>query len=148
MNKKPLKKSEVIDILQNIRFNNLGSEIINLFDAENRFFFEPIVSSINLPPFKNSAVDGYAIHDDDVGKKNNLKLNHRIVAGENKNVVLLKGEIARIFTGAKMPENSNTVVMQENTYNENNIIKINKNPEKGENCRLAGEDVKKNRNIN
>ena len=145
MNKKPLKKNAVIKILKNIYLNNLESEIINLYDAEDRILSKPIISSINLPPFKNSAVDGYAIHDEDIGQCNNVKVSYRISAGDNEEVTLLKGEDARIFTGAKMPKNSNTVVMQENVRENKGIIKVIKKPTIGENCRLAGEDVKKNK---
>ena len=147
MNKKPIKKNEVIEILKNIQFDSLKSEIINLFNSENRILSDPIISSINLPPFMNSAVDGYAIHDDDVGKNNILKLSYRIVTGDNQKVVLSKGEVARIFTGAKMPINSNTVVMQENVNENQGMVEIHKELIKGENCRLAGEDIEKDHRI-
>ena len=143
MNKKPLKKNEIIGILKNIKLNNIDTETIDLFNAENRILSEQIISSLNLPPFNNSAVDGYAIRDDDINSNNELKLNHRIVAGENKDITLNKGEVARIFTGAKMPKNSKTVIMQENVNVYENMITINKNIQRGENCRLAGEDVEK-----
>ena len=147
MNDQPLTKKEVIDLLKNYKINDLETELINLFDAEHRFLAKPITSSINLPPFNNSAVDGYALYDDDVGKTSILKISNRIVAGDDKKVVLNKGKVARIFTGAKMPSNSNTVVMQENVEEKDNHIKIIKKLSLGENCRLAGEDVTKAQQI-
>ena len=144
MNKKPLMKKEVIALLKMQNINNLESEKISILESENRILSRPIISKINLPPFTNSAVDGYAIRDDDLEKKNGLKVKYRIAAGDNNKITLLKGEVARIFTGAMMPKNSNTVVMQENVNDEKNMIKINKKPKKGENCRLVGEDIKKN----
>ena len=147
MNNKPIKKKEIFNILQDIKIKKLHSENINLIDSEGRFLAKDIQSSINLPPFKNSAVDGYAIHDNDIENQNGLTIKHRIVAGDNNQIELLNGEVARIFTGAKMPLNSGTVVMQENVICKNDIIKINKKPFKGENCRLAGEDIIKNQII-
>ena len=68
MNKKPLKKNEIIDLLKKIKPFNTENEIIDLFESEDRFLSRSVKSKINLPPFNNSAVDGYALHDDDVGK--------------------------------------------------------------------------------
>ncbi len=147
MNDKPLTKKEVINLLKNYKTNNLETEFINLFDAEDRFLAKPITSTINLPPFNNSAVDGYALYDDDVGKTSNLKISCRIAAGDDKKFILNQGKVARIFTGAKMPYNSSTVVMQENVEEEDNYIKIIKQSSLGENCRLAGEDVRKAQQI-
>ena len=147
MNNKPIKKKEIFNILQDIKIKKLHSENINIIDSEERFLTKDIQSSINLPPFKNSAVDGYALHDKDIENLKELTIKHRIVAGDDDQIELLKGEVARIFTGAKMPLNSRTVVMQENVICNNDIIKINKKPYKGENCRLAGEDIIKNQII-
>ena len=143
MNDRPLTKIEVMDLLKNLKTNDLKTEFINLFDAKHRFLAKPITSSINLPPFNNSAVDGYALHDGDVGKNNIFKISSRIAAGDDKKIVLNRGEVARIFTGAKMPSNSSTVVMQENVKKEGDCINIIKQSSSGENCRLAGEDVTK-----
>ena len=128
MNSKPIKKKEIFNILQDIKIKKLHSENINIIDSEERFLSKDIQSSINLPPFKNSAVDGYAIHDNDIENQKELTIKHRIVAGDNNQIELLNGEVARIFTGAKMPLNSGTVVMQENVICNNDIIKINKKP--------------------
>ena len=143
MNSKPLTKNEVIKLLNNFMNINLETEFINLLEAEHRILAEPITSLIDLPPFNNSAVDGYALHDEDVAKVNIFKVTSRIAAGDDKKIVLNRGQVARIFTGAKMPSNSSTVVMQENVEEENSSIRIIKQPSLGENCRLAGEDVSK-----
>ena len=101
-----------------------------------------IISKINIPPFNNSAVDGYALHKKDIKTKKKLKCAYRITAGDNKKILLKTGEVARIFTGACMPKNSNTIVMQENTSSdENNNVLLKKYSKRGENCRLLGEDV-------
>lgn len=143
MNKKPLKKNEIIDLLKKIKPFNTESEIIDLFESEDRFLSRSVKSKINLPPFNNSAVDGYALHDDDVGKIIKYKISNRITAGEDREIICNKKETSRIFTGAKMPTNSTTVVMQENVKKKNNNIEIIKQPLLGENCRFAGEDIPK-----
>ena len=73
--------------------------------------------------------------------------NKRIVAGDKQNIYLKKNTVSRIFTGAKMPLNSKTVVMQENVKLFSNKLRINKLPKYGENCRLKGEDIKKGQKI-
>ena len=144
MNKKPLTKNQIFKIFKKINPTKLNFEKINLLNSKNRFLAEKIKSQINLPPFNNSAVDGYAILDKDVGIIKRYKISFKISAGQNKKIYLKKGEVARIFTGAIMPINSTTVVMQENVEKKNNFINILKYPLLGENCRLKGEDISKN----
>ena len=60
MNKKPLTKFSIFNLLKKIKRFNLGSENILLDRSINRFLNKDIKSKINLPPFNNSAVDGYA----------------------------------------------------------------------------------------
>ena len=147
MNNKPLTKKKVINLLNKCNKIDLKTEYIKLIDADNRFLAKPITSLINVPPFNNSAVDGYALHDKDVGKTQIFKISSRIAAGDDKKFMLNRGQVARIFTGAKMPLSSSTVVMQENVVAKNNCITIIKHPRLGENCRLAGEDVAKSKKI-
>ena len=148
MNKKPLTKLSIIKLLKKIKRFNLGSENILLDKSVNRFLNQDIKSKINLPPFKNSAVDGYALCKNDIiNNKKKLYVSQRIVAGQTASSKLKKGEVARIFTGAYMPPNSSTVVMQENVKFDNNEINIKKMPIYGENCRFLGEDIKKGKKI-
>ena len=90
MNSKPLTKNEVIKLLNNFMNINLETEFINLLEAEHRILAEPITSLIDLPPFNNSAVDGYALHDEDVAKVNIFKVTSRIAAGDDKKIILAK----------------------------------------------------------
>ena len=143
MNIKPVKKNQVIKLLKKIKFNNFKSEKISLINAKGRILSSDITSSINLPPFNNSAVDGYAIRDKDLNNKKKFQCLYRIAAGDNKRIILKSNKVARIFTGALMPKNSSTVIMQENITKKNDVIYFNKIPKKGENCRLFGEDIKK-----
>ncbi len=143
MNKNPLTKNELIDFLKNISLAKLESEKVELSEAEGRILSSDIISSINLPPFNNSAVDGYAIHDDNLCDFIKLKCTKRVAAGDQTKISLKTNEVARIFTGACMPINSNTVIMQENAIIDGDYISMSKIPKSGENCRLKGEDVSK-----
>ncbi len=142
MNKQPLTKSQIIKLLNKISIKSLNSEKLDLYKSYGRILFSHIISKVNIPPFKNSAVDGYALHTKDINNKKELKCSYRIAAGDPKKILLKQGEVARIFTGACMPKNSNTIVMQENAIvNKNGNIFLKKFPKQGENCRLSGEDV-------
>ena len=143
MNKKPLYLKQIISFVKKQSILVKQIELINLLNAEDKILAENIYSKINLPPFKNSAVDGYAILKYDLNNSNKIISKTRIAAGDSKEVKINKGEVVRIFTGAKMPLNSNTVVMQENTKLENNKLKLLKIPNYGENCRHKGEDISK-----
>ena len=143
MNKKPLYLKQIISFVKKQSRLVKQIELINLLNAEDKILAENIYSKINLPPFKNSAVDGYAILKYDLNNSQKIISKKRIAAGDSKEVKINKGEVVRIFTGAKMPLNSNTVVMQENTKLENNKLKLLKIPNYGENCRHKGEDISK-----
>ena len=148
MNKYPLKKLKIFNLLKKINKTKLGREKIRLDQSLGRFLDETLISKINLPPFNNSAVDGYAISKVDILLNNKVLIcNHRIAAGDSTPIKLKKGEAIRIFTGAQMPLNSQTVVMQENVKVSGKNIFIKKMPSYGENCRLSGEDIKKKQKI-
>ena len=147
MNKNPLTKKRIINFLKKQKKINLNIEWIDTKNCKGRILAKDIKSNINLPPFNNSAVDGYAILDKDIKKNKELICKKRIAAGDNKSTKILKGEVVRIFTGAKMPLNSRTVVMQENVIRSGNKIIIKKPPRIGENHRLKGEDIKINQVI-
>ncbi len=147
MNKSPLTKKQIVNLFKKQKVVIFNSEKVNLENSEDRFLYENIKSKINLPPFNNSAVDGYAILKADLKTKKIFFCNRRIAAGDNKNIKVKPGEAVRIFTGAKMPTNSSTIVMQENTYKKGNKIHLIKIPKFGDNYRLKGEDIKKNQKI-
>ena len=148
MNKIPLKKFQIINLLKKLKKIKLGKEKILLEKSLGRYLDEDLKSKINLPPFKNSAVDGYALLKSDILKKNiNFICKQRIAAGDKKIRKIKTGEAIRIFTGAQMPVNSSTVVMQENVILNNKNIILKKIPIYGENCRLEGEDIKKGNKI-
>ena len=69
MNKIPLKKKEIINFFRKQKKIILESELVDLENARERFLFLDLKSKINLPPFNNSAVDGYALLKNDLNKK-------------------------------------------------------------------------------
>ena len=146
MNKSPLTKRQIIEFFKKQKNIIVKSELVNLQNSQGRFLFEDLKSKINIPPFNNSAVDGYALLKNDLNKKY-FYCTRRIAAGDKKNIKIKSGEAVRVFTGARMPSNSSTIIMQENTIIDKDKIKILKFPSFGENYRLKGEDIRKNQKI-
>ena len=87
-------------------------ESVSIDDADGRILAEPVIATLNLPPWPNSAMDGYAVREADlVGQP--LRVCQKIFAGTQP-APLEPGCCARIFTGAPMPEGADSVEMQEN----------------------------------
>lgn len=87
-------------------------EEVALADADGRVLAEPLVAGLDLPPWDNSAMDGYALRLADWSSEP-LVVSQRIQAGSAPGP-LQPGTCARIFTGAPLPEGADTVEMQEN----------------------------------
>ncbi len=102
-----------------------------------------IVAAANLPPFDNSAMDGYAFCVDDLSGNGpwTLPVADRIAAGDGRNNALKSGTAARIFTGAPMPHGADAVVMQENIVRDGDTITLEQAPRVGLNIRRRGEDL-------
>ena len=147
MNKLPLTKKQIIRFFKKQKNLCMNKELLSLQNSLGRFLYTDLKSKVDIPPFNNSAVDGYAILKKDLKNKKIFYCNRKILAGSKKNLRIKSGETIRVFTGAKMPLNSSTVVMQENTIKNNNKIRILKVPSLGNNYRLKGEDIKKNQKI-
>jgi molybdopterin molybdotransferase len=94
----------------------LGIERVDLFSALNRVLAEPIVSSLDVPRWRSSVMDGYAVRAQDVQETPvTLPVTEEIAAGAIPRHPLGAGEASRIFTGAMMPGGADAVVIQENT---------------------------------
>jgi len=118
-------------------------QIVTLGDAHGRVLCEQVDAVSNVPPFDNSAMDGFAVSSGSFEGSGpwQLTITDRIVAGENPNKHIAPGEAARIMTGAPMPEGTDTVIMQEHCIRQENSITVVQKPERGHHVRLAGEDV-------
>ncbi len=116
-------------------------ETLPLEQALERIVARPVRSSINVPGWDNSAMDGYAVRFEDLtGENTRLPISQRIPAG-HAGEPLLPGTAARIFTGAPVPQNANTVVIQEVCEQDGDHVIIKDIPKRGANIRQAGEDI-------
>jgi molybdopterin molybdotransferase len=121
-----------------------GREKVSLREALGRVLASDIVAPVNLPPFDNSAVDGYAVRGDDVdaARERRLAIIDRIAAGHAAAHAVKPGEAVRIFTGAPMPPGADTVFMQEDCRIDGANVIVPPGLLRGANRRLAGEDVR------
>ncbi|WP_111307002.1 molybdopterin molybdotransferase MoeA [Confluentibacter sediminis] len=99
-----------------------------------------VFSPINMPPFRQSAMDGYALH---LHNSLSYHLVDEVKAGDNHQPILNKGEAVRIFTGAAVPDTANGVVMQEKVITNGAELVIEKQLPENYNIRAIGEQVKK-----
>ena len=124
-----------------------GSERIPLHAAARRILAEDITATRTVPPHDNSAVDGYAVHFDDLAHDadTTLPVAGRVAAGHPLEGSADRGTAIRIFTGAPMPEGPDTVLMQEDCRAENRggteFVTIPAGIKRGANRRDRGEDV-------
>ena len=119
------------------------TESIPIRAALSRVLASNIISEINVPSGRNSAMDGYAINAEDLPSEGTktLKLIGSSFAGKPFNKNIEQGECVRIMTGAIMPEGSDTVVMQEVVNVHDDQINIGIDTKPGSNVRQAGEDL-------
>lgn len=120
-----------------------GTEYLNLKSSLGRILAKDIQSPIDVPSFRNSAMDGYAFNGNEIPKSGikSLQIAGTSWAGAPFRNTLIPGQCARIFTGAVIPNGCDTVVMQEEVTQENGSITISSNIVKGDNTRLPGEDI-------
>ena len=127
------------------------SELSPLTNAQDRVLAETALSSMDLPGFDNSSMDGYAVRSQDVVTATTtapvpLRLTGKVAAGENSPATVALGCTLRVFTGSPLPAGADAVVMQEDTRqveSEPGRIQILEAVRPGENVRLRGEDVKR-----
>ncbi|MBX9595875.1 MAG: molybdopterin molybdotransferase MoeA [Roseomonas sp.] len=119
-----------------------GAERVTLRAAIGRVLAEDLRAVTPLPPFFNSAVDGYAFRHADLaaGAETRLPIAARLQAGQAAHPIA-PGTAIRIFTGAPMPDGADTVMMQEDARVEGGAVLLAAGLKRGANCRPAGEDV-------
>lgn len=142
-----LKVEEARDIiLKNTK--TLESETVYFLSALNRVLAQEIYSSYDFPSFNNSAMDGYAVLCSSLKgclKENpmSLQVKGKLPAGQVLNTEVKDFTAIKIMTGAPIPQGVDAVVPIEFAEEENNVVKIFKEPKKWENIRFKGEDIKK-----
>jgi molybdopterin molybdotransferase len=119
-------------------------ETVALNAASGRVLASDVVAPIDLPPFDNSAVDGYAVRHADLDAKVDTRLTvvERVTAGRASTQLLAAGAAVRIFTGAPVPAGADTVFMQEDVHADGESVIVPPGLKPGANRRLAGEDVR------
>ncbi len=118
-------------------------ERVPLHGARGRVTAAGVKAPVDLPPFDNSAVDGYAVRHADLkpAGETTLEVAGRLAAGARADIALKPGQAIRIFTGAAMPSGADTVFMQEDVKVDGDTLVVPSGLKLGANRRLAGEDV-------
>lgn len=125
------------------RVQGLAGERVDVRAALGRVLAEPVVSGREIPPWPNSAMDGYAVRAADTGAAPvGLRVVARVAAGDPPGRRIGAGEAARIFTGAPLPEGADAIVPQEDVEASGDLVRIARPVERGAYVRARGEDVR------
>jgi molybdopterin molybdotransferase len=124
-----------------------GTETVALAAADGRVLASDVIAPVDLPPFANSAVDGYAVRFADLAAAGatRLPLSGRVAAGADAAGVATDGLAVRVFTGAPLPAGADTVFMQEDVTLEGGAVVLPAGLKRGANARPAGEDLPRGR---
>ncbi|MGY2049395.1 molybdopterin molybdotransferase MoeA [Methylobacterium sp. JK268] len=119
------------------------AETVPVWEADGRVAAATLTARCALPPFANSAVDGFAVCFADLapGGETVLPVRGRLAAGHAAEGVGAAGAAVRIFTGAPMPPDADTVFMQEDVRVEDGAVRLPAGLKRGANARPAGEDI-------
>lgn len=118
-----------------------GTETVPLAAAVGRVLAAPLMARIAIPPFTQSAMDGYALRaGQGLAEATTLVVTDRVAAGHGGRPVG-EGEAARIFTGAPLPPGTDAVIMQEHVRRDAGTITIGRAMRAGDNVRPRGEDI-------
>ena len=117
-------------------------ETVPTGEALGRVLATPVTSQVDVPPWDNSAMDGYALRSGDLpAADTSLPVSQRIPAGAAAEP-LEPGTAARIFTGAPVPAGADAVVIQEVCCQEGERVTVGQTVKPGANIRRAGEDIR------
>ncbi|HEX2635178.1 MAG TPA: gephyrin-like molybdotransferase Glp [Bradyrhizobium sp.] len=119
-------------------------ETVEIARADGRILASDISAPLSLPPFTNSAVDGYAVRSQDLPRKHEAAfvVTGRVAAGASATEAIEPGHAMRIFTGAPMPAGADTVFMQEDVrLDDQGRVVLPEGLRTGANVRPAGEDI-------
>ena len=126
-------------ILEKAKFDGCG-EFVSLERATGKILAQDVVAVKNLPSFDNAAMDGYALKFDDFNEP--LSVSATVLAGDEAEISLKKGECVKIMTGAKMPTNADTVVPFEDAVLQDGKLSPQSKVKKFNALRYKGEEVK------
>ena len=138
---------EAIDLLLAEARPLTDTETLPLDQALGRVLAEPLHSRVDVPPWNNSAMDGYAVRVADLGPEGGtLPVSQRIPAG-TLGEPLAPGTAARIFTGAPIPEGADAVVIQEVCEAQGDQVHIRERPRSGANIRHRADDIRQGQEV-
>ncbi len=120
----------------------LGSEILPAADCTGRVLASDQVAAWDLPPWHNSAMDGYAVRAEDVTRPAGLRLEGYIPAGVHCSDAVAPGTAAKIFTGAALPPGADAVVPLENAEEREGMVFVRGPVRPGLHVRHKGEDIR------
>ena len=134
---------EAVDLIRRTLEPVTGLEHVAVDEADGRVLWEDVRATLPLPPFDNSAVDGWAVAfaDLDPQGETRLPIGGRIAAGGSSRGVEISGRAVRVFTGAPIPAGVDTIFMQEDTRWDDAYVVLPHGLRQGANLRFAGEDV-------
>lgn len=115
---------------------------VSLWHAHGRVLAETVQATADVPPHRNSAMDGYALRHADLATGTALHVIGTAFAGRPFAGSAQPGECVRIMTGAVVPEGTDSVVMQENVQRDGDRIRVSSTLKAGENVRYPGEDMR------
>lgn len=117
-------------------------ETLSLADAAGRVTAGDVISPVDVPPFDNSAMDGYALRLADLTSGAPLPVAGKAFAGSPYSGEWPAGTCIRIMTGAPVPAGCEAVVMQEQTEQIGDAIRVTAAVSDGQNIRRVGEDIR------
>jgi len=115
-------------------------KIVPIEEALGYVLAQNITASHNLPPYDNSAMDGYAVKVEDAGKK--VKVEKTIFAGDDSKDILNNGFAIKIMTGAKIPDGCEAIVPIEDVIEADGGVKLPEEIKPSRHIRMRGEDIK------
>ena len=132
---------QAFELVQNNIHPTDKSENKPVIKSAGYVLFKDVYSPINMPPFRQSAMDGYALNLQNEDAK--YTIIDEVKAGDGHHPVLKAGEAVRIFTGSAVPDTANSVIMQEKTTRKENFLILTSPAVENENIRPLGEQVEK-----
>jgi len=130
---------EAFELLENNVIPTQISILCKTTNALGLVLAEDVSSPINMPPFRQSAMDGYALN---IHNGSSYTIIDEVKAGDGHHPILKIGEAVRIFTGSAVPNTANTVVIQEKVTADKNQLQLNNPVKLKENIRSKGAQIK------
>jgi molybdopterin molybdotransferase len=139
-----VKVEEALDIIYK-QTQKQSTILLPIEDVLGYVLAQDVVAKHNLPPYDNSAMDGYAVKLEDSGKC--VKVKHTILAGDNSHEILESGYGIKIMTGARIPQGCESIVPIEDTKECEDGVILPQNIKPNNHIRECGEDIKSTKTL-